>query len=316
MNQSLKYYFLSFIGLLSIICFFACEKEIELDLRGQEKLVVFSNFTPDSLFKLHLSTSFVNTDNNVAPTYPENATIQLFENGTYLENFIYQQNDPDEIPFYYSNVNPRVGVEYSIIADAGNHPTIKSNNIIPKKPIIENHQLVTSVLIECDEFSGVFENTTVARLKLPHDDAQPKYYHLRTWRNLTFFDIIGNDTITIFSYPVALLLTLPNNVDHTLTEHEPNILFSSKVFAESPEGIEISSTFFFKPDSELRTPIYLEIRQVSEDYYLFHKSVGEQESNSSSTVSLPSRSVIIHNNIDGGIGNFSGYNVTVDSLAW
>ena len=316
MNQNLKYNLLSIIGFLIISCFFACEKEIELDLKEEEKLVLFSNFTPDSLFKLFLSTSFVNTDSTAAPTYPENAIIQLFENGTYLENFIYKRNTSSQTPYYFANIIPRAGIEYSIIADFNNYPTIKSNNIIPEKPIIENHELIEVTSIEDDEFPGYFENTVKARLKLPHDIVQPKYYHLRAWKTTTFFDIVGIDTIPFFSYREDLDLNLPNNVDYTPTKHEPEILFCSNVFTEFPDGIEISTSFPFEPQYEFRVPIYLEVRQVSEDYYLFHKSVGEQENTSSSNGILPSRSILIHNNIEEGIGNFSGYNVTIDSLMW
>jgi len=316
MNQNLKYYLLSLLLILSISCFFSCEKEIELDLKGNKKLVLLSNFTPDSLFKLYLSTSFINTDNNAAPSYPQNANIRLFENGIYLENFIYQRTDPNEIPFYFSNVQPRAGMEYSISAEVDNYPSIKSNNIIPTKPIIENFQLIESTLIEDDEFPGFFDTHVKFNLKLPHDNTQPKYYHLRAKIDIFLFDVIGVDTFPYFLYTADIPLNFPNDVDFVLTQHEPEILFDSSVFTESPDGIEISTSFPFDPLFDFKTPIYLEVRQVSKDYYLFHKSVGEQENTNFSNPILPSRSVLIHNNIENGIGNFSGYNVTVDSLTW
>lgn len=196
------------------------------------------------------------------------------------------------------------------------YPKVKSDDIIPTECVVEKHELQEIVTIQDDPEYNLVVYDIRSKLKIQVEERIPQYFHLRAWRNISYFDVFNGDTIFFQNYKEDLTPSFRTRVEHITILHEPGILFDSKVFETKPDGITLNFQIWFSTIGEVRSPLYLEIRNVSEDYYRFHKSVGEQEFSAGRNSLLYDRNVLIHNNIEGGIGNFGGYNVTLDSLRW
>jgi len=307
-----------FAGLLCFF-FFSCEKDIELDFPKQGKLVLLSNFNPDSLFRVHLTTSRpIGESSNPRTEFPSNASIRLLEDGADLGDFIFEESDdPDYLAsYYYLNKKPEAGKTYAIQVDVPNYPSIKSEASTPAITFPFERLNATSVSSRASvNFPEFLDYTVKTKLQPSAPINSSAYFHLKAWQNKTYFFIDNQDTIE-YSFPFEVEFSLPNSIQHLRILHEQGILIDQEAFRDNPDGIEISFFFDFDSAFELKTPIYLELRNVSEDYYLFHKSVGEQEYSSLRESVLATQSILIHNNIEGGLGNFSGYQVTLDSIRW
>ncbi len=300
--------------LVALAFFCSCEKDIELDLQEEQKLVLLSNFSPDSLFQLYLSTTVpvVSSGNNQVG-YPDDAVIQLYEEGLYAGDFVYQPGNEESVPRYVLDKIPDARTSYSITVNTPTFTPLSASGFIPQRVGIEELE-VRSVMVEPGNDYFDFVNIVV-QLKPAFEKPDPSYFHLLAWRNIIQFQIVNGDTLTrMFRENVASLLS--EDKRHTNLFHESGVLFDNEVFDISPMGLTVFLTTFYDAETELKTPVYVELRHVSEDYYLFHKSVGEQEIDNFRESVLATQPVLIHNNVSGGIGNFSGYNVAVDSVGW
>lgn len=295
--------------------FSACEKEIQLDLPQQEKLVVFSNFTPDSLFRVYLSTATPKSNANSFPLFPQNASIQLYENESLLGDCTLQ-NTPDQngLPHYTLNAFPKEEASYRLEVSVPNYPSVKAKNTIPKVVAIERleRKFLTEEKQPYDNESIYFMD---ASLRFTPQTEEAQYFHLIVYREVVNYTVWGTDTIkNTFRETLELF---PPKFEHTPLFYEPGFVFQNTAFKDSrPAIIDLSFQFNHYPDNELKSPIYFELRHVSEDYYLFQKSLEEQDISAFRQSLLFSEPVLVYNNIEQGIGNFSGYSAAIDSLYW
>jgi hypothetical protein len=90
---------------------------------------------------------------------------------------------------------------------------------------------------------------------------------------------------------------------------EPVVLINEKFWSNNRRTIFLDALIPFDPQTERPRRIFVEWRTLSEEFYRYHLSLARQGDN------LPlSDPDAIFNNIQGGLGNFSGYAVSVDTL--
>lgn len=311
--MKIKYLFFS---LVLALLFFACEEDIQLDSLENKKLVLFANFQPDSLFKLSLSTSIpIGSADSLLVQYPSDARIQLFKDGEYLSDFEFVPFTRDQVrPFYTHEHRAEAGAIYSIKAQYQNYPMLSASSTIPTPP-----QLQAMKVLEWEELN---DNTNpdlyfyFGKVKLPLDlpSATTTYYHLLVKQQIIRYNVVGSDTVKN-SRIVNLFSRLPK-VQRPNLQLEPGHLLESSEIAADNSAIEVDFNFGIDRSFELKGPIYFELRHVTKDYYLFHKSREEQDLANSQQSILYNDPVLIHNNIEGGIGLFSGYQASTKRLTW
>jgi Domain of unknown function (DUF4249) len=289
----------------------ACEREIELDLPVEQKLVLLSNFSPDSMFRVSLSASIlINNASAQEPEYPADASIQLYENEIYIGDFVYRPGNALLVPAYILGVKPKPGSSYSIRASTPSYPAVSASNIIPP-PVAMGPLLADDIsVMEDDTRPGVFSYQLFTALAASVSQDTQQYFHVLAWRNM----VEVSNGVVISTYKRPLGISFGVNIPLTAIQHERGYLLDATAFRAETNGIPIRISFQHNSNTEWKTPVYVELRHVSQDYYRFHKSVGEQELIAPEQSLLSTEAYFIHNNIKGGIGNFSGYSMVLDSL--
>lgn len=294
-----------FVGILlffGLVLTIGCEKEIKLDLPDEQRLVLLSSFSPDSLFRVSLATTLsINETVNQLPDYPDNASIQLFENGNYLEDLNFKAGNGYILPSYSIDFKPKENAHYSIEATVPDYPSVTASNTIPSAVGIEK---LESFDVSVEETSpGVFYYSIFANVEIAEKADTLQYFHLLAWR-------------TINERARSISVSPLDNSDNQIL-HEDGFLFNSDELLAASKSLDIEVVFNYDSNIEAKSPIQIELRNVTEDYYRFHESVGEQEFASGVNQGvLSTEAYFIYNNIEGGIGNFSGYSSVIDSIGY
>ncbi|HHS95377.1 MAG TPA: DUF4249 family protein [Phaeodactylibacter sp.] len=296
--------------------FLSCEREISLDISDEQKLVLLSNFNPDSSFRLTLSTTIpITRALGQEPAYPNNAQIQLFEDGNSCGDFVYDQGDAVRSPFYYLDKKPEVGKDYMIKISVEDFPDISANNQVPPAVGIGAFSLIDSMHLQEDNpdlFFYVFR--ALLQVDRPVVDSL-QYFHITAFRMVREFTIVGNDTLWTM-HKKSLALEAPVSEDIRTIFHEKGFLLKGSYFDSHQDKIALELSFFHNRAKETGGTVYLALRHVSKDYFLFHQSIGEQEVQGASENILSTEAYFIYNNVQGGIGNFGAYHEVLDSLKY
>lgn len=305
-----------YLFVFSALLFSACEEDIQLDLSGNKKLVLLSNFQPNEIFTISLSTSIpVGSADSLTAHYPSDARIQLFKDGQYLSDFDHiplPRNN--QRPIYITDHRPEVGSTYSVKAQYKDYPEVNASSLLPKAP-----KMQTPEVVKWEEFIDPADSmfySYFAQVKLPVDisSSTKTYYHLFVKQLVIQYEVVGTDTLKTYTEE-TLFSTLPN-IDALALEFETGHLIQSNNLASSNGGILVEFNFGINRNFELNSPLFFELRQVTRDYYFFHKTREEQEAANFQQSILYNEPVLIHNNINGGLGHFSGYNATIKRLIW
>jgi hypothetical protein len=260
------------LAVLSIVFLSACEKEIDLNIADQPKLVVNALFNPDSLWQIHLSRSIPVISVESPP--PVNvASVQLFEDGVLLETFT-----SGESGFYKSaSHKPQVGKTYRLQITHEEFGSIEA---------IESME-VKKVEIHSAEYIDVKD----ANFELPV--------------SFTFKDPAG-----IKNFYVAKVYSVDEKGMVYNTEVRSDELAASSKEV-SLNGVGFSDALFDGKEYNFKLKIYLphpkiivELQHVSEAYYQYHYMHQAQVSNSNDPFATPTE---MFTNIHNGLGIFASY---------
>jgi hypothetical protein len=120
------YIILNFIA--AIICITACEKIINEDIEHIDpKLVVYSFLTPENPIVVSVTSSISILESNTI-NYVTDATVQVFEEGSLLENLYYNS---DTRSYAGDTIKPIPGKKYRIVVSAPNFETASCEVVIP-----------------------------------------------------------------------------------------------------------------------------------------------------------------------------------------
>ena len=310
--NSYKYFLM---GIFISVMLVACQDEVAVNIPQNQKLVVLSNFTTDSLFKASVSVSA--PLNNYNFEYPDDLEFQFYKDDIFIENLSFKaSDDPFFIaPYYFSNTPIEEGVEYSIRINHPSYPSIYSKNSIPSAVDISSFDLIGRSMVLDSSGVGVEHYIIRSRVQFPVHDDQP-YFHLLAWQQLIYYDVINGDTIQDHIGFEPLYITAATSFSYTRLYDDQGILINQNDLRQSVTKLILEFDLYRYPDFEFKSPIYITLRHVSKDYYLFHKSLAEQGDTDNNQSLLYTSPAFIHNNIEGGIGNFSAYNTSIDSLFW
>src|SRR5688572_16139599 len=102
----------------------SCYEPVYFDVPGEQKLVINALFNPDSVWTIHVSKSLPVLTPTEVPSV-NNATIQLYEDGTLVEELFYGTDG-----MYTSTQKPKEGKLYTIKASTPGLPAVQASEIL------------------------------------------------------------------------------------------------------------------------------------------------------------------------------------------
>lgn len=301
---------------IALLLLVSCTKDIEIVLpEHTPRLVVNSAFTPDSLWAVSVTHDRQTLD-TAAIKNIENATVELFENGTLLETLTYIT--PEDLGFggdfgeqrgYYKSLTnrPQAGRNYSLKVAAEGYESVETSDIAP----------AATVEIESFDFIGVdAQGATNFELKLKDIGADMDYYHILLLSQYASWSVEDGDTSYYENgeqWQHFFLSSLANEILETegveVYTGNHGYLYSDDLFNGNTKTIDmtvwgLAETGIDYPNFGTSLSIRAVVRTVSEAYYKYQNSFALQYYNDGEPFAEP---VLIYNNIENGFGNFSGY---------
>lgn len=277
--------------------FQACESELTAPIQGIPKLTIHANLSPQSWqpqrVYVYSSLSANDSSSFLAPTGME-VVITDKENGDALALDSAQQGG--RVFFPIPNGFIQAGHTYSILARAPGYEEVRAETHVPQASTIRSLNIVglTSSPSDKNEFKEILRYTLV--LEVDHLE-ENRYYHLvfyNEYQNRPFQFFIVNpepadDQPFLRHYDYGVMIDR-----HDLRSDGP-LTFDFVDWVVENEGLQ---------------RVYAELRTISEEYYKYHSTLARQIIVRQDPFAEP---VSIYNNIQGGYGNFSGFNPYISS---
>lgn len=286
----------------------ACEKTVEInDPSFNPQLVIVSNIAPqytnfpgDNRVRVEVSQS-QQPDDNQDFTNPEGVEVFLGDsdyNGVQKLEKLSNQN------FYSSQrdfIKPEKKYDLEVIADG--FDTIHAQTYIPRASQVLNYKIVDFVADPSERNEEKINIRYTIEFEIDHK-IEIEYYHI------AFFNEYWDDDPTTLDDERWWVMDPIYEDDRLYTPHfEYGVLIRK---SDIPVGhvfrFEVSDYIF---EHEKVENHWMELRSLTEEYYLYHESLSRQKLVRQDPFAEP---VIIYNNIENGLGNFAGYNSDVIGL--
>lgn len=313
-----KFRFHYFLYALATILATSCEDVVDLPIdESAKQLVIFSNFSDQNhLQVLVYKTKFINSKK---PTeYVENANVNVFADGILLEklHLVIPDSASGLFPYYQStDLVPEYDKEYTIEVYVEGYDTITATNSIPTPVNIEEAVFTKDVQIDEDGHNTEVSFFTSLSMRDPINIEN--YYHLRFYQELIPFTLISpTDSLfgdTFFVYPNQVDL-IGNNLSLTQYKYDQSqsYLIDDTLFDGQYITFQFNGKVMYDASKLKPGRFIIELRTVSKDYYLYHESLNWQTAEGGSPHG-PNGGVVF-NNIDNGVGNFSGFTAKVNEF--
>lgn len=290
---------------------FSCEDVVDLPVDSQSELVVFSNFSDQNGLEVYVyKTRSILT--NEPTEYIKDAVVKVYKGDELLEELaIVQPLDPQQNPPFYrtNHLVPEFDVEYTIEVKVEGYKTISAKNSIPTPVNLE------AVTFDPSVSAGIGEEVNVdfdISVSLQDPANIENFYHLKFYQELTPYTIsaVGD---TILGNPYLAFPTEVNEVNENdppvKYESDQSFLMEDVQFDGQYITLAFTGAYSFDPSKTLGR-FKIELRTVSRAYYLYHDSLNRQNRNGNQF----GNGVVVFNNIDNGVGNFSGFTSKVNSF--
>jgi hypothetical protein len=297
---------------LSAILLASCEDVVNLPVDSSPDLVVFSNFSDQNNLEVYVYKTRSILSNE--PTeYVKDAVVRVYAGNQLLEELQLVQPDAPQFksPYYTTvSLSPVFDLEYTIEVKVDGYQTITAKNSIPTPVNLED------VTFDPQVSPGKGDNVMVTfsvSVSLSDPANIENFYHLRFYQELTPFTAIStSDTLFGTTY-----LAYPSNVDK-VDENSPPIkydndqsyLIKDVLFDGQYITLNFTGQYSFNPKETVPGRFLVELRTVSKAYFLYHESLNRQYQNGSDV----GEGDVVFNNIDNGVGNFSGFTSKVNSF--
>lgn len=301
-----------FIATLGLVLFASCEEPIHFDIDDQARLVIYSNFSNQQTLEVYVSKtrSVFSTD----PTeFVEDATVMVFQGNDLLEILQPVPFDPVlQMPPHYKTLQmqPQIGVVYTIKVTAPGFEPVTATNSIPHAVPIESVDFSTASQNVVNESKTVKFDVSVTF----HDPAdEVNYYHL------VFHQRIHPYVIDAQGDTVISELTLHTPLDVNLADPDApatryfdgrSFLIKDQFFNGEKISFPFNGSFSYNPVEFLPGEFIIELRSVSEAYYLYHITISRQFN----TDNPFAEGVVVYDNVENGEGIFAGYSSSFNSF--
>lgn len=307
MNKS--YLFLldsSYLILFTYCCLslLACQKEVKIDLpTSSPKLVVNCFFNPDSTWKVNISSS-IQLSGNDKPRFISNATVELYQ-----DNILISTLGHADTGTYVSNQKPLLDKLYTLKVSAPDFESVECSDRLISSATTFTTAFDTTERYITVKHLAFSENIPVSQLQLTirDDPAVKNFYEFRgiyanpQWtpvktRNLIFHSFYpGLETFSNYQTLVLSKDSLFSGSETVLPLYLNNqITFGGAMLPSGKVGVA-----WWKVDK-----LYFEIKQISQQYFLYQRTFLQQKYNKENPFSEPTR---VYTNVKNGLGIFAGY---------
>lgn len=296
---------------LTLVLLARCAREVIIDLpEEQPKVVAICHFTEGEHFRANITMS-QEVNEGQDPEEPTNVEATLSIDGAYYDVLYRVKGDGNE--YYWTShqfKRAETGKEYSFSVRVPGYPTVLSKSSIPE------HYPIDPVLLNAGDLKIETLNDISAELRIPLELHLPDIPDQE--RYFAFF--LRHDTEVYESFePLVLDYTQEQRPTNFLADGrtisllhnipEPVVLVNENYWADDRRTLYLTARIPFNPETDRPTKLYITWRTLSPEFYRYHLSISRQGGN------LPlSDPDAVYNNMAGGLGNFSGYSVRVDTV--
>ena len=301
-KNALFIFFLPFLSLLA-----ACEREARIDLETlPPELVVIANFSDlDTMEVVVSKTRPVLEEQDVE--YVSDAIVEVFIDGFFADRLEYVSSPVPQIPGYYlsSGVVAREKRHYRLTVDAPGFERAEAECTMPVPAGIDTG--FTSLLIEKQEVDEHYNLATITvGVKVLNPEPPLNYYHLNFYHEGFDLSIQPNgDTLRTAFYSLPLI-TISNDDAIPVVPYIDNrgVLFTDDALSGNDGELSFSCSFQYRRSDQELSDFIIELRSVSPEYYLYHRSLALQYISGLDPFSEP---VILYTNVKNGNGVFAGF---------
>lgn len=279
---------------LAACCCYQCEGEIELDYSDfSPKLVVHGQLSPDKSFEIAVGASTTPVSHDIG-TIPADVDIVLTDLTEGAPIDVYREDDT----FVAPQKHPVAGHTYRIQVHAPQFESVAAQSEVPDNIVPDKMEVTNFSMVESKETEG--RNNISYDLNIDFGDTGTPYLHL-LFEQESKIGPTGQPEVRILysvepEYPEEQGLT---------RHHERGVLVHLDKL-ETPGSIILNFRQYTIDELEEIGDMILEVRTVSPDYYRYFDSVSRQLRSREDPFAEP---IHAFNNIQGGLGNFSAYNV-------
>lgn len=240
------------------------------------------------------------------------AVVELFaDDEVFKERLHYRQPTVQEklrgIQPYYSTSNfiPTGGEIYTLRVSAPNFTPVEATGFIPSTEAESEASITTSESRTTNGFVNVDFELDLTINDFPTVE---NFYHINLYQFINLLRVsAGGDTTRteIVIGPLAFNL-IDNNQEVLPYIDNRGVLIKDDNFDGGSGNFVFEGNFLYNPNSEEVGDFVVEVRNTSEDYYLYHSSLARQVRVQSGFDAI-SGPVVLHNNIENGCGIFAGY---------
>lgn len=312
-----RFFYTLFLSTFTILSFNSCEQVLEADIGSVEnRLVMVSNFSADHQLKVVVTSTKAIADNEAEAEVVTNAIVRVYEGTELLEELMLKMPDADSNlpPTYIStDFTPEVGTVYTLTASAQGYESIKASNIIPKGTAVGTIGFNNTLDVKNEETADV--NFSL-NLNFQDDPEENNYYHILFYQELLGYQIDvkpngGFDTISTETSELAVLdvEVLTDDFSFTRFLGGQSLLMKDDDFAGEEVNFTVQGNFSFDIEKHLLGQFSVEIRTVSEAYYLYYTTLSNQSqiNTGASGTESPQDDVTVFGNVENGTGIFAGY---------
>jgi len=270
-------------------------------LSGEARLVVISQFSPGEEVIVRISRTRAVTDPQ-GISVVDNAEVTILEDTMVVAQLEKRWDNSGEILYYSSSdFIPEEGILYTIIVEAPGFPPVSAKSLIPALIPIKEVRIGE---VEVDS-TGEFYSYPLS-IRFADPGSVTNYYHLNLSQLVSRKLEERFDTIT-----QRLDFDRVYDSRDRLTDLEGGLLLSDQTFDGEEMEITVPVTIRINPERESLGSVQVELRSVTEEYYLFQSSIVRQTNSSINPLSEPT---LLFNNVQNGHGIFAGYNSTLQRV--
>ena len=289
------------IGLLSLAVL-SCEEVFDPTMLGSSpKLVVISQFSPGEPVEVRVA----RTRSVVEPQadyYIFDAQVEIWEDSIELAQLALHRKVGPEIPFYSTpDFIPEEGVLYTIHVEAPNFPPVSATSFVPERIALLETQVED---LEVDSIAGLYNFNL--RIRFEDPGLTSNFYHVNI-----FQEILGTGGEKELEELRKIFFSEEGNSKSRTANLDGGLLYQDADFNGSIAELSIPIRISLDPEHQILGKTLVELRTVTEEYYLFQSSISKQSGDQIDPLSEPT---LLFNNIQNGHGVFAGYNSFVDSV--
>jgi hypothetical protein len=288
------------ICLFAVFLFLSCEKVIEAkDLPEQDSRIVLNSL----LFSEDLITANITASRGILSNKAfkdlDKAVCQVFENDAYLGNLINIQNG-NFTSFFTAKVNNK----YRLIVTASGYSSVTATTIIPPSVKYTNLERYDTLnyYYRLNQYSSTksFGGIGKFKLKVLDDLSAKNFYSIKPIVILidSLGRIIENDGYAYIKN---------NNDENSYESNSFEIDDLTKVNGNQMQ-LDFDVSFYFNIPENLKSiSVYLEISNLSQEYYNYKMTLKKQAEAGGGFFSEP---VLVYSNVINGLGILGGSSLT------